>query len=142
LKVVVTGSRYWLWENDIKAAIFALPPNSIVVHGGSGNADRLAGKYAREAGHDEVIYRANWKKYKRKAGPIRNSQMLDEAKPDKVLAFRRGGKTSKGTTDCIEKAKARGILVEIVERCLEGFDNPLDCPEQIALIRAATKVKV
>jgi len=51
---------------------------------------------------------ANWAKYGKKAGPIRNKQMLDEGNPDYVIAFPGG----KGTTNMIEQALLRGLRVE------------------------------
>jgi hypothetical protein len=46
----------------------------------------LGGSWAEEQGFKIESYPADWKKYKRAAGYIRNKQMLD-AKPDLVIAF-------------------------------------------------------
>lgn len=57
-------------------------------------------------------YPANWSKYKKKAGPIRNQQMLDEGKPDLVVAFSGGT----GTADMVHRAKVANVkVIEIGE---------------------------
>ena len=54
-------------------------------------------------------FRADWKALKKAAGPIRNQQMLDEFKPDAVIAFPGGT----GTADMMRRAKAAGVRVII-----------------------------
>lgn len=56
-------------------------------------------------------YPANWDKYGRKAGPIRNQQMLDEGKPDLVIAF--PTERSRGTYHMIRIAKEAGVEVAV-----------------------------
>lgn len=46
-------------------------------------------------------------KYGKSAGPIRNQTMLDDGKPDLVLAFPGG----RGTADMVAKAEKHGIPV-------------------------------
>ena len=52
-------------------------------------------------------YPADWKKYGKSAGPLRNQRMIDEGKPDLVVAFPGGV----GTADMISRAKAYNISV-------------------------------
>jgi predicted Rossmann-fold nucleotide-binding protein len=54
-----------------------------------------------------MIFPANWPKHGKGAGFIRNQQMLNEGKPDLMIAFPGG----KGTADMIEKAIKAGIKV-------------------------------
>lgn len=56
-------------------------------------------------------YPADWDRYGKRAGPIRNQQMLDEGKPDLVLAF--PTETSRGTYDMIRRAKKAGVEVAV-----------------------------
>ena len=44
---------------------------------------------------------ADWKKYGKSAGPIRNREML-KMDPDIVLIFHDDPKNSKGTKDCVK----------------------------------------
>lgn len=55
---------------------------------------------------------ANWLKFGRTAGPIRNQIMIEKG-ADLVIAF--PSETSKGTRDMIKRAEAAGIPVEVHE---------------------------
>lgn len=50
---------------------------------------------------------ANWDKQGRKAGPIRNQNMIDLMAPDAVIAFPGG----RGTQGMIDLAKKNGVNV-------------------------------
>lgn len=78
-----------------------------IIHGGARGADRLAGEIAAKAGVKVLVFPAKWDEHGRRAGPVRNQQMLDEGKPDLVLAAPGGA----GTADMIRRAKAAGIEV-------------------------------
>jgi hypothetical protein len=54
-------------------------------------------------------YPAQWDKFGRSAGPIRNTQMLTEGKPHGVVAFHYCLAKSKGTRNMVEQAKRKGI---------------------------------
>jgi hypothetical protein len=84
------------------------PDETIVMHGTARGADEIAGTVARSLGFTIEEYPASWTQFGRRAGIIRNLQMLDE-KPDYVLAFWDG--QSKGTAHCIEAARRRNIPV-------------------------------
>jgi UDP-N-acetylmuramoylalanine-D-glutamate ligase len=53
------------------------------------------------------VYPADWKLHGKSAGHIRNQQMLDESKPDIVIAFPGG----RGTANMIKRAKKAGVEV-------------------------------
>ena len=78
-----------------------------VIHGGAKGADSAAGEWAKSEGAKVVVYPANWKLHGKAAGPIRNRQMLDEGKPDVVVALPGG----RGTEDMVRQAEERGIPV-------------------------------
>ncbi len=80
---------------------------SEVCHGGAAGADTAAGIWAKDENIPIKVYKANWKKHGKAAGPIRNQQMLDEFKPDAVIAFAGG----KGTADMIRRAELNGVKV-------------------------------
>ena len=48
----------------------------------------------------------------KRAGPLRNQRMLDEGKPDLVVAFPGGG----GTKDMVRRAVKAGVSVHEVNR--------------------------
>ena len=79
-----------------------------VIQGGAKGADFLAKAYALYVGWSVEEYPADWNKYKGGAGHIRNKQMLDEGKPDFVIAFKGGA----GTANMVKQAKAQGVEVK------------------------------
>lgn len=76
-----------------------------IISGGSTGADRLGERYAQEKGYDIKIFYADWDKYGKPAGPIRNQSMIDIA--DILIAF--WDKKSKGTRDILDKAFSKRI---------------------------------
>lgn len=67
---------------------------------------------------------ADWEKYGRAAGPIRNQQMLDEGKPDAVLAFHNDLTNSRGTADMLARArKAKIPLIEVYSSMFPAVDT-------------------
>lgn len=59
-------------------------------------------------------YPANWNLHHKAAGPIRNQQMLDEGKPNLVVAFHNDINNSKGTQHMVKIAKKAGIPTFVV----------------------------
>lgn len=55
---------------------------------------------------------ADWSKYGKAAGPMRNQKMLDEYKPDLVVALPGG----RGTADMVSRARVAGV--EVIEASL------------------------
>ena len=72
-----------------------------ILSGHCKGTDLMAERYAKEKGFALEIYPADWKKYGKAAGPIRNRQMVENA--DTVIAF--VSKTASGTKNLIENAK-------------------------------------
>jgi hypothetical protein len=107
MRILITGSRDWIFPGPIRDAIAVVPTGSTVIHGDCKSADKMAASIAKELGLTVEDYPADRDRYgPKKAGPIRNSQMVATG-PDVCLAF---GDTG-GTMDCVSKAKAAGIPV-------------------------------
>ena len=70
-------------------------------------ADALAIDYASNHNLTKILFPANWKRYSRIAGFLRNEDMLSVA--THLIAFWDG--KSNGTRHMIEIAKAKGIPV-------------------------------
>ena len=83
-----------------------------VIEGHARGADRIAGYWARRKGIENRKFPADWDRDGKAAGPIRNQRMLDEGKPDLVVAFPGG----RGTADMVKRARAAGVPVMEVER--------------------------
>jgi hypothetical protein len=86
-------------------------PRVRIIHGGAKGADSIADDFAVVNWCVLSVYPANWRKYPKAAGCIRNQQMLDEGQPDLVVAFPGGN----GTADMVKRAKKAGIEVIEVE---------------------------
>lgn len=106
--VAVTGGRdyfddsavFW-WLDELHGAY----PFNRLVHGAAPGADSIAGEWARSRGVPFQAFKADWKKHKMAAGPIRNRQIIDVAKPSLVIAF----PGHRGTADMIKACEERGV---------------------------------
>lgn len=78
-----------------------------LIEGGASGADGMAYAWADRHGLPVTTFKADWKRYGNRAGPIRNQRMLDEGKPDLVVAFPGG----RGTADMVKRARAAGVRV-------------------------------
>jgi len=114
LRVLVCGSRDWEDGTFMLKHLRQLPKGTTIIEGAAPGADTLAALYAKQLGFEIDEYPANWGKYHRAAGPIRNKQMLEEGQPDVVLAFHEDIAESKGTRDMCIQAKKAGIPVKIL----------------------------
>lgn len=110
-RVLVCGDREWTAIEPIRAVLQKYPPGTVVIHGAARGADTLADQVAKELGFDVDPYPADWKKFKKAAGPIRNSQMLAEGHPTEVHAFHNALEHSTGTKDMVIKAEHAGLRV-------------------------------
>ena len=77
-----------------------------VIHGGTRGADRLAGEWGKANGLPVIEVAANWDRYAKSAGSIRNAWMIEVCCPTYAVAFPGGA----GTQDMIRKCQAKGIL--------------------------------
>lgn len=116
MKVIICGDRNY---SDYKAIKEFLKNSDVtcVVQGEAPGADSLAKKAALELGIEVLSYPANWSALGKKAGPIRNAQMLSE-NPDvrQVIAFHDDFNASKGTKHMINHAAAKGYDTRVVEK--------------------------
>lgn len=93
-----------------------------IIEGEARGADSIAREEAEKIGF-EILNRnedthgfpAEWDKYGKAAGPIRNIEMLDIGNPDLVLAFHNDIMNSKGTKHMIAQARRRWIKVTLVK---------------------------
>ena len=128
MRILVCGDRNWnnylliksrlaRFHNDIALGTndLTLSMNDFtVIDGAAKGADTQGNLAAYHLGMRTQRFPANWQKYGKAAGPIRNQQMLIEGKPDFVLAFHNSIETSKGTKDMVNRARKAGIPVEVI----------------------------
>ena len=120
-RVIVCGSRQFKDYDMLEEVLNSILPkykNIVIVSGHGGGADLAGEEYAIRRGLFLETFPAEWDKYGRAAGPIRNSKMLEYASRELpvVVAFWDG--ISRGTKYTIEKAKEMGIQTYVygVER--------------------------
>lgn len=120
MRVLVCGSREFrngnmLYQvlNDIRRYINEILEDEItIIEGTCRGADRIAGEWAGEKGIDCLEFPAQWDKYGRRAGYLRNQQMLDEGHPDLVVAFQLPG--SRGTAMMVDLALKAGVETIVI----------------------------
>jgi hypothetical protein len=87
-----------------------LPSDIIIIAGGARGADECAIEWAVVNWCRFQEFPADWDKYGKAAGMIRNRQMLEEGKPDLVIAFP-GGRGTAGMVTLARKAGVETIVV-------------------------------
>jgi len=112
MRLLVTGGRDFADRQKLFDAldmVHDFTPVSLLIAGGARGADTLAIEWAKERGINYHIEKAQWGRFGKSAGIIRNKQML-EMKPNLVVAFAGGN----GTRDMVNRSKKDNIEVHIV----------------------------
>lgn len=110
MKVLVCGGRDYASYAKVEKLldrVKAKYPNLTLIHGGARGADALADRWAFMHKVPKLVFLADWDKHGKAAGAIRNAKMLQQGKPDFVVAFPGGA----GTADMIQQAEAKGLAV-------------------------------
>lgn len=133
MRVLICGGRSFKDRGRFNAIMdmihgmrLRLYPPTQIIHGAARGADTLAQEWAETWGYETRPFRAAWtdlshpdalirewrngEKYDALAGHRRNQEMIDEGKPDLVVAFPGG----RGTADMIVRAEKAGIEVILV----------------------------
>lgn len=111
MKVLVCGSRNFN-DAELLADVLSQFDISEIIEGEARGVDSLARDWAELHAKPVRKFPADWDQFGRSAGPIRNTQMLREGRPDLVIAFLAAD--SKGTKDMITQATIAGVDVHIV----------------------------
>lgn len=111
MRVIIAGSREILNYVDLLEAIsesnFEI---TTVISGGAAGVDSLGEKWAKDNGTTLEVYPAEWAKYGKRAGPVRNQRMAEAGDALIAVMLRKG---TRGTLDMIEKASGMGLKVHI-----------------------------
>lgn len=115
-KVIIAGGRHFKDYELLKEKCDYYLKNKlkefqvVIVSGNAAGADFLGERYAQERGLQCDARSAEWKKYGKSAGFIRNKEMAEIA--DALIAFWDGN--SRGTANMINLAKSKGLRVAVV----------------------------
>jgi ABC-type Fe3+-hydroxamate transport system substrate-binding protein len=113
MKILVCGGRdYDDWDTLDRVLTTWYEAQGVevtLIHGGARGADQMAGNWALVNSVPTEVYYPAWDEYGRAAGIIRNTEMLEQGKPDLVFAFPGG----RGTAHMVKIAKQAGI--EVIE---------------------------
>jgi hypothetical protein len=127
MKVLVCGGRKfgehdsinekpeWLVKEERRLFDYVMSkikPIDFIVHGNAKGADRLAKYWARKHSIEETNekYSAEWDKFGKAAGMIRNRDMLESEDPDLIVAFC-GNVGTNGMVSISEKANKKIIRI-------------------------------
>jgi len=112
MRILVCGGRDFTDEAHVHRELDFIDDDvcyiSSLIEGGATGVDRFARNWAIKRKRPYKTFHANWTKYGKKAGYIRNAEMLKKGVPDLVIAFKGGA----GTKMMIELAEKAGVLVE------------------------------
>lgn len=111
-KVIVAGTRTFSDYGMLRLVLDEIlkPYDDItIISGGARGADALGERYASERGYNVIRFPAEWDKYGKAAGPIRNRKMAEVA--DICVVFWDG--KSRGAKNMIEEAKNKGCTTYV-----------------------------
>lgn len=132
IRVLVTGSRSWVDEKFIDetfasiSAEYSSGVRFVLVSGHCpAGADALAERACAGLGWTLELVPAEWDKYGRRAGFLRNKVMVDSA-PDRVVAFVMD--ESKGASMTVRLARDASLPVQVYSRrTVTGDDTKTVC---------------
>jgi predicted Rossmann-fold nucleotide-binding protein len=107
--IAIVGSRDFPNLELVKRFVEDLDDGTVIVTGGARGVDQAAEEAALPLGFTVQVIRADWSRYGRGAGMIRNTQIVKVS--DEVVAFWDG--ESHGTEDTINKFRKAGKAVAI-----------------------------
>lgn len=124
VRVLVCGSRTWStygFQAAVLSGVDTYLNGAVIIHGAASGADRYADKWAKEngkvVGENLLPFPADWDAFGKRAGYIRNQQMLDDGRPGVVLAFvDKPLAESKGTKMMVDIASTAGVPCYVVEK--------------------------
>lgn len=115
MKTIIAGSRSIKSLSTVISALDSCEfKNEIteVVSGGATGVDQLGELLAKKIGIPTRIFLANWEKYGKVVGMIRNREMAEYA--DALIAVYDG--VSRGTKNMIEEAKKKDLKIYIYDK--------------------------
>jgi hypothetical protein len=119
MRVIVTGDRHW-YSPDLAGRVLGrlaarYGDALVIVEGGASGVDESFRLACHGLGIAFETHPARWDELGRRAGPLRNAEMV-AAGAGLCLAFHRFLAGSKGTRDCCLQAVEAGIPTYLIDR--------------------------
>lgn len=111
-RVIIAGSRSFNDYEYLKKYMDFLLQNKkevVILCGEARGADALGKRYAQERGFPVQSFPADWQRFGRAAGPLRNRQMA--ACADACVVFWVGG--SAGSASMVAEARRAGLALRV-----------------------------
>jgi hypothetical protein len=108
MKLIIAGSRSASLSDADRVRLDAIHAEhhvAEVVSGGAKGVDEAGEAWAQSRGIEVRVFRADWRRYRRAAGPVRNREMAAYA--DAVAVFPGGS----GTRNMLTEARRAGLVV-------------------------------
>ena len=112
-KVIIAGGRDFCNFQQLTATMDAVLVNKsqvTIISGGANGADSLGERYARLRGYPLIVMKADWDKYGKRAGYLRNEDMLRIATA--AVCFWNG--ISRGTSHMIDLTMQSGKPLRVI----------------------------
>ena len=114
MRLIIAGGRdfqdYSLLQRAVDGFLSGISDEITIICGKAKGADALGERYANERGYAVYAYPADWHRYGKSAGFIRNQEMALNA--DALVAFWDG--QSRGTKNMIELAQRHQLKLRVI----------------------------
>ena len=119
MRLLVTGSRDWKKKGIVKRVLISeasslKKPITLVSGACPSGADKFAEEVAALYGWEVERHPADWDRYGKRAGPVRNREMVDLGADVCVAFILNGSRGAASTADLAEKAGI--ITLRIIDR--------------------------
>lgn len=119
MNYVITGSRNWPEGRKMQVwttldMMIEMPTAVIGVGDCPTGVDLFAREWleAQKRPQQWEVFKADWGKHGKYAGPYRNREMVRKISPELVLAFFVPGEECRGTWDCVEQGQSIDARIE------------------------------
>ena len=117
IRIIVAGGRDFD-DYDLLSSVltdYIASKKVVIISGTARGADALGERFAADNGLEIRLFPADWNKYGKSAGIIRNCEMANYAGQDTGILFAFWDGKSRGTKHMITVAKKRGLEVHVVK---------------------------
>ena len=128
-RVLIFGGRHYNPETVVTVMDFLVRYGFIIlddieclINGGADGADKGGVLWANKHNIPIELYEADWNKYKKAAGPIRNQKMYKEGKPTVAVQFP-GGRGTRHMRAVLDYHNVYVFEAKVVQNETDSEDN-------------------